>query len=197
MKTIGIVQFVQIQQSSLKEKLPDGGKRYNPSPIVRLPKIRLTADGVIGITETGEEIIDVHNAIHPNSTSRGDNGISVGFTSHYNAMRQKFGDHLSDGIAAEGIIVETDRVYTPETLGTRLAIKNVETGKLIYLYDVKAMLPCEPFSRFAANSNLAAPEMKATLQFLSEGMRGFCMTLENGQNTVFVQQGDELILLDD
>jgi hypothetical protein len=78
MQEIGIIKFVQIQQESLKEVLDDRTQRYNPSPLLQLPKIKLTADGIIGITKQGQEIIDVHNTRHPNSRYRGDNPI-IGF----------------------------------------------------------------------------------------------------------------------
>lgn len=101
MQAIGVIQFVQIQQESLKEHRSAGTRIYNPTPLLPLKRIQLTVNGIIGLTENNDKIIDVHNTQHPNSRYRGDNAISMGFISHYEAMRDKFGDHVKDGIAGK------------------------------------------------------------------------------------------------
>ncbi len=197
MKTIGTIKFVQVQQESLKEQLPDGTRRYNHDPLLRLKRIKLTQNGVIGLTDTHDEIIDVHNTQHPNTRYRGDNPISIGFTSHYDKMRSEIGDHLEDGIAGESIIVETSVVYTPKSLGSRLAIQCQDRDEVVYLNEVIPIPPCEPFSRFARAQELTPQETKATLQFLSHGTRGFYGKLEQSGSPVIIQVGDLLLQLDD
>lgn len=196
MQRIGTIKFVQIQQESLKEHLPDGSRAYNPLPLLRLNRIKLTVDGVIGITDSGDEIIDVHNTRHPNSRYRGDNPISMGFTSHYDKMRDELGDHLTDGIAGESIIVDCDTIYTPDVLNHQIVIKDETQGSMIYLNEVIPAPPCEPFSRFARARQLSPPETKATLQFLSHGTRGFYMKLEGSPDNTLIQTGDSVYLVD-
>lgn len=196
MQHIGTIKFVQIQQDSLKEHLPDGSRNYNPSPLLRLNRIKLTVDGVIGITDSGDEIIDVHNTRHPNSRYRGDNPISMGFTSHYEKMRDEMGDHLTDGIAGESILVDCDTIYTPDVLHHQIVIKNETQGSMIYLNEIIPTPPCEPFSRFARARQLSPPETKATLQFLSYGTRGFYMKLEGSPANTLIQTGDSVYLVD-
>jgi len=197
MQTIGIIKFVQVQQDSLKQHLPDGTRQYNPDPLLKLKRIQLTADGVVGLTETNDEIIDVHNTRHPNSRYRGDNPISIGFMSHYDKMRVEFGDHLEDGIAGESIIVETAHLFTPETFGTSLAIKCEANDELIHLKEVIPIPPCEPFSRFARDRDLSPQETKATLQFLNRGTRGFYAKLRDETLSPVIQSGDYLVRIDD
>lgn len=187
MRRIGRIQFVQIQRESLKAG-EDSARYYDPTPLLTVARLRLTADGVYGIAEDGTAIVDVHNTQHPRSRNREDNFVSMGFTGHYAAMRARMGDHLSDGIAGENIIVAYDDILTPEQLGKNLFIET-QTRERIALDAVLPIPPCEPFSRFAANRSLSAPEMKATLQFLSNGTRGFYMRIANAQSA-FVQAGD-------
>lgn len=197
MQRLGIIKFVQIQQASLKDHLDNGTRFYNPTPLLRLNRIMLTPDGVIGLTDTDDKIIDVHHVRHPNSRYRGDNPISIGFTSHYAKMRNELGEHLKDGIAGESIIVECDTVYSPDSITQRLAIENSQTNALITLNEVIPIPPCEPFSRFARNRQLSPQETKSTLQFLSNGTRGFYIKLESNAELPVIQTGDTVYLLAD
>ena len=193
MQEIGVVQLVQVQQESLKVDLADSSRGYDPTPLCQVPQIRITADGIIGIRESGEEIIDVHHAEHPRSRYRGDNHVSIGFTSHYDAMRNRYGDHLVTGIAAESIIVQTDIRYTSATIGAKLAIRCQADDTLMVLTEVIPAPPCAPFSQFTANRKLSPAETKVTLQFLSDGMRGFYMRLADESDSAIVQAGDVLL----
>lgn len=196
MKTIGVIKFLQIQQASLKAHHADGTRYYNPTPLLRLKRIQLTADGIIGLTESNDAILDVHHVKHPQSRHRGDNPISIGFTSHYAHMRATYGDHLTDGIAGENIIVETSTRYTPESLSNRLVIYQHTTGNYIDLDDIIPIPPCEPFSRFAQNRTLTPSDIKATLQFLSNGTRGFYGKLGDSNIIPIIQAGDTLVQID-
>ncbi len=193
MQAIGVVQLVQVQQESLKIDLEDGSRAYDPSPLCQVPQILITAKGIIGILESGEEVIDVHHTNHPRSRYRGDNHVSIGFTSHYDAMRHRYGEHLVTGIAAESIIVQTDTRYTSENIGTRLAIRSQKDDTLMHLTAIIPALPCAPFSQFIANHKLSPAETKATLQYLSDGMRGFYMRLADESDSAIVQAGDVLL----
>ncbi len=190
MTRIGSIQFVQIQRESLKVET-GGVRRYDPTPLLTVPRLRLTRDGVIGLTAAGEEIIDVHHTGHPRSRNRADNFVSIGFTHHYTLLRERYGAHLTDGIAGENMIVTCDQRMTPQVLGAQIVIET-QTGERILLEEVIPIPPCEPFSRFAAARDLSAPEMKATLQHLSEGTRGFYMRPVVPSAGAFVQPGDQV-----
>lgn len=161
MEPIGRVVRLQVQRSSLK--LVEGDeKRYDPSPIVSVPALLVTSDGVVGLPE---EIVDVHNATHPHSENRQVNPISVGFTSHYALMRRRFGPHVVDGIAGENILVEVDERIRLDDLGGGLVI-----GGDAVLTEPIVAEPCEPFTRWAMRG---VPGVKEGLQFLREGVRGY------------------------
>lgn len=191
MREIGVVKSVQIQQASLK-RMDEGLQLYDPAPLLQVGQLRLAPQGIYGVLQSGEEIVDVHNALHPQSKNIGDNGVSVGFTGHYAAMRERFGDHMQDGIAGENILVEASGIVSRADLGESLVIQPADGSDTITLGAMRVAAPCEPFSRFALQQTppVAAETMKATLQFLSAGIRGFYATAQGGM----VQPGDRVFV---
>jgi hypothetical protein len=189
MREIGRIKQVQIQRASLKF-----GERteryYDPAPLLVVDMLTLSPDGAFGSSGDGGYVIDVHHVSHPGSRNRGDNWISVGFTSHYREMRARFGNHLTDGCAGENILVDSDSSFTPSTLGERLAIKNASTGQNVLFAEVIAAPPCVEFSQFAARQTLSPEQTKEILQFLGNGMRGFYARLDG--ETGIVRVGDTL-----
>src|SRR5262245_2856727 len=178
MREIGSIKLIQVQRSSLK-----AGERpyryYDPTPLLVVDGLLLSPEGVVGLAADGQRVIDVHNAGHSASKNhQGVNGVSIGFTGHYQAMCQRFGTHLTDGIAGENILVEADPIFALNELGDRLAIETAG-GALVYLVDLLVAAPCVEFSQFAASQGerLPAEALKVTLQFLGEGMRGFYASL--------------------
>jgi hypothetical protein len=188
---IGQIVRLQVQESSLK--VGDRLRRwYEPGPIRLAPALILDQGGVIGQAEGEETIADVHNTRHPASKNRaGSNGISVGFTSHYAAMRARFGDHLVDGIAGENILVATERVFTEADFATGMHIEAAD-GAMIRLDDIMIAEPCVEFSRYALRYPLDAPSDRAVtdaLNFLREGTRGFYATYRGAPATIAVGAG--------
>lgn len=177
MELIGAIVRLQVQRSSLKV----GGKpreRYDPVALVVVPSLEVTADGAVGQSADRERILDVHNNTHPRTKSRGSNTLSVGFVSHYGKMRERFGPHLTNGIAGENFLVETARIWTLDDLAGGLMIVTVD-GRRIALDAVRVAEPCDPFSRFALRFPTdapASPDLTAALQFLRHGTRGFYAT---------------------
>ena len=174
---IGTIVRLQVQESSLK--VGDKPRRYDPAPIRAVPAISLDPAGVIGLAENGETILDVHNLDHPSSKNRdGENGISLGFTGHYLAMRQRFGQHLADGIAGENILIEADRQFPLEALTAGVVVEGT-SARRIELRPIIVAAPCVEFSRYALRfPDGARPDATVTeaLRFLDAGMRGFYAT---------------------
>ena len=179
MRLIGTIVRLQIQESSLK--VGDRPRRYDPAPIRSVPALSVSAAGVVGLVENGEPIVDVHHHDHPASKNRGgENGISLGFTGHYQAMRQRFGQHLADGIAGENILIEADRQFQEEELATGVVVEGI-AGRRLELRPVIVAAPCVEFSRYALKfPDGARPDVTVTeaLRFLDAGMRGFYATYE-------------------
>ncbi len=198
MREIGRIKQVQVQRSSLKVK-SSKFKYYDPTPLLVVESIEVTPNGVFGITTNRERVIDVHHRNHPMTHNRHrTNGVSLGFTSHYKTIRTQFGEHLVDGCAGENILIETDAIITLSDLGNRLAIQSEETGQFVYLTKFKVATPCVEFSQYAANHGLplAAAPLKATLQFLHHGRRGFYAAAEGKETPVLVKAGDRVFVVD-
>lgn len=191
MELIGTVTRLQIQESSLK--VGDTPRRYDPAPLRAVPELVVTRAGASFVDETGTTIIDVHNVGHPASKNRATNGVSLGFTSHYAAMRERFGDHLSDGIAGENILIETARTFAESDLSGGVIVEN--DGQHLPLTGVIIAAPCVEFTRFALRfPDDAKPDKTVTegLQFLHNGVRGFYASIDGEPATI--QLGDRVFL---
>lgn len=177
MDLLGRIVRLQVQESSLK--VGSAPQRYEPAAICVVPRLTLDADGVIGWTEQGERADDVHNRLHPATKNRrGSNGISIGFTAHYDAMRARFGDHLTDGIAGENILVRTERAIGELELADGIIVVTAD-GVHVRLGDVIVAEPCLEFSRYAlcfppgTRADGTAKMVKDALAFLRQGIRGY------------------------
>jgi hypothetical protein len=187
MRTIGTVARLQIQRSSLKTG-DKPNRRYDPSPLLAVPALNVTPDGALGGSPDGGDtwIVDVHHRAHPSTKNEdGLHGISVGFTSHYDAMREHFGDHVEVGCAGENIIATSDRRFTYEELAGGVAILTPDGKERVRLKVLQVAHPCRPFTGWALGKTVEPEELKKHLQFLDGGMRGFYCVGE-GAGTVML-----------
>jgi len=197
LRELGFVKLVQVQPSGLIIKTATD-YIYDPSRRVEVDQLRITPEGIEAATPEGEHVLDIHHTAHPQTHSEGDNAISIGFTSHYTEMRKRFGEHMVDGIAGENIIIEFEEEIWLDDLGQQIAIENPRTGHKVLLNMIQFAAPCDEFSHFAAQSQherLPAEELKATLQFLGSGRRGFLLELSEGQDSGIVHPGDKVFVV--
>ncbi len=188
---IGTIVRLQVQVRSLKVQGPHF-RAFDPAGLVEVSRLTLTDGGVVGLDTSGQVVGDVHHRDHPASKYRVENAVSIGFTSHYRAMRERFGAHLVDGIAGENILIDSDRTWQAEALAAGLELE-LEGGKRIRLESVIVATPCVEFSRWA----LRYPEdqrpdasVSDAVRFLNDGMRGFYATFA-GPNAI-VSPGDRV-----
>ncbi|MFW5748998.1 MAG: hypothetical protein ACOCYT_05230 [Chloroflexota bacterium] len=191
MRLLGTIKLVQVQRDRLKRgEKPD--RTYETAPLLPVQALRLTPTGVIGLAGEGIEVIDVHNAMHPNTRNRDNaNSVSIGFVTNYDRMRQRFGEHLFDGCAGENLIIEQSDDFSMSHIDSRLVIEQT-TGEQIRLFDVGVIPPCAEFSAFCAQQRIGGEELRLALQFLADGTRGFYATLEPQQGQPVIQPGDRL-----
>jgi len=187
MRRVGRVAFLQIQTARMKQgQAPH--RVYNPAPLLRVAQLQVTDQGLHGITEAGDSIMDVHHAQHPHTRWRGDNTISVGFLPHYEQMRARFGPHMADGLAGENILIACDG--SPD-IGCDFFIEDSE-GQRLHLSQVIPAPPCAEFSAFCLGRTPSATELKNVLQFLDGGRRGYYALPQLGGARFFVRPGDTL-----
>ncbi len=193
MRTIGTVARLQIQRASLKTGAkPD--RVYDPAAIVAVPRLAVTPDGVLGADADGGWLVDVHHRAHPETKNEdGLHGVSVGFTAHYAAMRDRFGERIVLGCAGENIIVATDRFVTYEELAGGVALVAGGQGpERVRLRVLQVAHPCRPFTGWALGGRVQSEVLKSHLQFLDDGMRGFYCV---GEGVGTVDVGDQVVLL--
>ena len=194
LRELGKVKLVQVQPRGLIIETPTGDF-YDVSRRVEVEKLIITSLGIEATTASGEHVLDIHHINHPDKKYDDDDLVSIGFTSHYEAMRERFGEHMVDGAAGENIIIEFDQEVWVDDLGKRIAIENSETGQKTALDVLSFAAPCDEFSHFVTKSQherLPASGLKETLQFLNNGRRGFLLVLSEGQETGTVQAGDKV-----
>ena len=189
---LGKITLTQLQPNGLIIETPSG-ELFDPSRLMVASYLILTPQGIETTTTEGKRVLDIHHLEHPGKAYDDDDLVCIGFTSHYAAMRSRFGAHMVDGAAGENIIIDTQKEIWPEELGERIAIENQQTGQIAMLDVTRFAAPCAEFSHFAAHSQdkrLPAKELKDTLQFLGNGRRGFLLVLSEGQESFTVQPGD-------
>jgi hypothetical protein len=189
---IGPITRLQIQRSSLKTgEKPN--RAYDPAPLLPVPRLSVTPDGVLGAGPDGGWIVDVHHRAHPETKNEdGLHGVSLGFTSHYAAMRGHFGDHIVVGCAGENVIVDADRMFSYEDLAGGVAIVASDGRERVRFKVLQVAHPCRPFTGWALGGNVESEVLKSNLQFLDGGTRGFYCV---GEGSGTVQVGDRLLLL--
>jgi len=191
MRDVGAIVRLQIQRSSLKT----GEKplrRYDPAPLLSVERLAVTPDGVLGLSDGDAWLVDVHHRAHPQSKNEdGLHGVSVGFTAHYDAMRARFGDHLTPGCAGENLLAVADRRLGYDELAGGIAVVDRDGRELVRLQVLQVAHPCRPFTGWALGGTVEAQVLKEHLQFLDDGMRGFyCRATGTG----IVAVGDRLVL---
>lgn len=192
MRPLGPLIRLQVQRSSLKTgEKPT--RTYDPAPLLSVPRLALSPDGALGATPDGGWIVDVHHRAHPaTKNTDGLHGLSVGFTAHYGAMRERFGARLTVGCAGENLIAETGSQLQFDDVAGGLAILAPDGTERVRLKVLEVAMPCRPFTGWALGGTVEAAVLKQHLQFLEGGMRGFYCTAE-GVGTVDV--GDMLVAL--
>jgi hypothetical protein len=191
MRAIGTITRLQIQRGSLKTgEKPT--RRYDPGPLLAVPRLNITPDGALGARD-GEWIVDVHHRAHPLTKNEdGLHGISLGFTSHYDAMRERFGSRIDVGCAGENIIATASKRLAYEELADGVAILSPDGTERVRLRVLQVAHPCRPFTGWALGRTVEPDELKQHLQFLDEGMRGFYCV---GEGTGTVALGDSIAVL--
>ncbi len=196
-KDLGIVKLVQLQPNGLIIKTPSG-YFYDESRRVEVDQLTINSKGIEATTPDGEQVLDIHHLDHPDKEYDDDDLICIGFTSHYNKMRERFGEHMVYGTAGENIIIEYPDEIWLDDLGDQIGIENQDTGQILILDQVQVAAPCEEFSHFAAQrqeEKLPAAELKDILKYLNNGRRGFLLVLRGGQEEGIVRPGDKVFVV--
>jgi hypothetical protein len=192
MRPLGSLVRLQIQRNTLKTGVkPD--RVYDPAPILAVDRLAVGPDGVLGAGPDGSWLVDVHHRAHPATKNEdGLHGVSVGFTAHYEAMQQRFGDRLTLGCAGENLIARVAAPLALADLAGGLAIVGPDGSERVRLRVLEVARPCRPFTGWALGGVVESQVLKESLQFLDEGMRGFYCV---GEGAGVVEVGDVLMAI--
>jgi len=193
MRDLGRIARLQIQRSTLKTgEKPN--RVYDPAPLLAVDRLSLGPDGALGLGPDGTWLVDVHHRAHPHTKNAdGAHGVSIGFTSHYALMKERFGAHITIGCAGENVIVEADRRITLEDIERGVVLVGSDGGELVRLEVLQFAEPCRPFSGWALGGVVESHVLKETLQFLEGGTRGYyCCGVGSG----IVSVGDRMAVLE-
>ena len=191
MRELGRLVRLQVQRTTLKTGVKPE-RRYDPAPILAVERLALSPDGVMGAADGGW-VVDVHHRAHPATKNEdGLHGISVGFTGHYTAMRERFGPHLVTGCAGENLIAELAGRLGFDDVAQGLSVRGPDGQERARLRVLQVAHPCRPFTGWALGGTVESAVLKEHLQFLDDGTRGFYCVAEG---VGVVEVGDVLVAL--
>jgi len=166
------------------------GVGFDPAPLLAVDELAVGPVGLLG-RHDGGWVVDVHGSVHPQVRGGGRRAFSLGFTSHYEAMADRYGE-LRPGTAGENVIVGADRRIGLEDLSAGLVIETAEG--VIHLRNARVAAPCPEFASYVLGLPFVAKRdgIEADLAFLGEGMRGFLFGVEHLSGWTVVRPGDRV-----
>src|SRR5207245_8887018 len=172
MRDLGRIVRLQIQRASLKTgEKPT--RVYDPTPLLAVDRLALGPDGALGEGSDGSWLVDVHHRAHPRTKNEdGAHGASLGVTSHYALMRDRFGERITLGCAGENIIVETERRMVFADVEHGVALLAPDGRELARLEVLQVAEPCRPFSGWGLGGVVEARDRLEALRVWEGGARG-------------------------
>ena len=176
MRELGCIARLQVQVEPVKRgERPE--RWYDPSRIREVDELTITDHGVLGHVDGEDEpIVDAHHRDHPRSRYRGDNGLSLGVLGHYDLLRERFGDHIRDGVGGENVLLDVPDRLTLADLAGGVRVLSEEP---VVLAPVVVAEPCVEFSRLVLGDTDGS--VREPLQELRGGMRGFYVGVRIGE----------------
>lgn len=184
---VGEIVRLQIQRVPIKVK----GEAYLPEQILVVERGSVDAWGMLGWHE-GMWVVDAHNKAHPSRRGGGKRPLSIGFTGHYEAMADRFGE-APIGVAGENFIVEGEPLWLGD-LGKGLVVETADGDLLLERPRVAA--PCVEFTSFMLGLDEVAPlaDVSDALADLHDGRRGFIVAADHQPNPIEVLVGANVYL---
>jgi hypothetical protein len=186
-EVVGKIVRLQIQRVPIKVK----GVGYLAQEILPIERAAVDAWGMLG-WHNDAWVVDAHNKAHPSRRGGGKRPLSVGFTGHYAAMAERFGD-APVGIAGENIIVDGPPLWLADLRDG--LIVDAADGELL-LEGPRVAAPCAEFASFMLGMDDVAPvsDIEDALADLHDGRRGFIVAANHASRPVELTLGDKVYL---
>jgi hypothetical protein len=166
-------------------------RRYDPAVIESVPRIEVSPSGVVGLAERLGSVMDVHHVDHPRTRDpRGNGGVTVMGTGDYARLRADYGDHLTEGVAGETILLDAPDGLARRPMPTQITV--LTAGGPIALARVEVADPCVEFSRYCLGlepSPIVGDDVRRALVDLDDGARGY-RAVADGSGVIAL--GDEV-----
>jgi hypothetical protein len=161
MHEIGKIVAIQIQTQVDAESL------------ISVPKAFLAPNGVTGVQENGEEIQDIRHSEHPETIATNESKpLHMTFTNRYAEIREQFGEHVTDGMAGEHIIVQVNYPFDKHGMGNSLVLHNQQNGKMVRLVETQKLEATLELANFIKKDTIPEAMSEAAVEFLAE-KRGY------------------------
>ena len=182
---LGAVALLQVHGDQVKRR-----QGYDPAPLIQVDEASVDHHGMLGWTGDAW-VVDKHHQAWPEPGPR--RPLSIGFTSHYAKMRNRYWD-IALGAAGENIVIAADGVVALDDLGEKLIVRSKWSE--VVLLPVKVAKPCLQFSSYMRRMREVGTyeELRDDLAFLGEGTRGFIVTMDEGNDPVRIRVGDEVFV---
>lgn len=187
-RALGRIVALQVQRDPLKEK----GRGYDPGPILQVQEASLSAQGMVGLC--GESwVVDAHHSSHPRARGGGNRALSIGFTEHYERIRERFGKG-DLGCGGENVIVDSDARVNVEDLAGTVVVRTTHGD--VELTGARVAAPCAEFTSYLLDLDVVSPikEIAADIAFLEEGTRGFILGVAHLERPVQIHVGAEVVV---
>ncbi len=166
-------------------------RRYDPAFIESVPGVEVSPSGVVGLSARLGTVVDVHHVDHPRSRDRkGTAGVTLMGSGDYARLRDRYGDHLTEGIAGETILVDAPSGLAGRDMPSELTV--FTAGGPLGLTGLRVADPCVEFSRFCLRQDPSPTVDQAVRQALVDldgGARGYRAA---ATGTGLVSLGDEV-----
>lgn len=188
MTELGRIVRIQVQRDPIKVK----GEGYFPEPLLAGDEAAIGPQGMVLRSGDGW-VVDTHHPAHPRARGGGNRALSIGFTSHYEAMAGRFGS-APIGVAGENLIVEADRIVSEADLAGGIVIATADGD--VTLTGGRVAAPCKEFCTFMLGEDGVLPreQIEGHLDFLDDGMRGFILGVDHLDRHHTVRVGDEVFV---
>ncbi len=184
---VGDIIRLQVQRVPIKVK----GIGYLPQEILPVERAAVDAAGMLGWHD-GAWVVDAHNSAHPSRRGGGRRPLSLGFTGHYMAMAERFGE-APIGIAGENMIVDGPALWLSD-LEEGLIVESSEGDLLLERPRVAA--PCAEFTSFMLGLDEVAliSDIEDALADLHDGRRGFIVATDHAAIPVELALGNKVYM---
>ncbi|MFQ5966238.1 MAG: MOSC domain-containing protein [Acidimicrobiia bacterium] len=183
MAELGRIVKLQIQTDLLARD------HYDPAPLYETERLLLTPSGALAWCDGGWTVDSHHRDFPGRRYWNQDRALSVGFTSHYEAMAAHFG-RAPLGCAGENVTIEADHQISPEELLNGLVIE--ADGRRVELGGLRIAQPCVPFTEFMLGAPTDNAQVEVHRDFLRGGMRGFVTGLDHLSEPTEIREGDRV-----